>query len=164
MQLTGGRVSLENSKQDTDIAAFLQFDAVQTAVTEDKVLEHPLLDQVARCSATPTDAIDFFFSMFLPMPEARITPHDAQIHDYILQMSGTLRALGDIQNASSSKGVPHSGKPHPYAMPSCVWMQGVRLSALLCPVCVSSCCNATSCLANLMFALHQLLLFHVVCS
>ena len=69
----------------------LQVAAVRLAHDTGKPVQHPILDRVRSCSSHPHDAVSFFQSLFCPVPEQRLLPHQAQSHPYLKLVVGTMR-------------------------------------------------------------------------
>ena len=61
----------------------LQVAAVKLAHDTGSSVQHPILDRVRSCSSYPDDAASFCESLFCPVPEQRLLPHQAQSHPYL---------------------------------------------------------------------------------
>ena len=61
----------------------LQVAAVKLAHDTGNPVQHPILDRVRSCSSHPDHAASFFESLFCPVPEQRLLPHQALSHPYL---------------------------------------------------------------------------------
>ena len=76
-------------------------DAVCAGEENEKPIEHPLLDRVRQCSATPDLAADFFTQMLYPFHRSRVCLRAKQ-HAY---MAGTVAEMEAYHQAQSPKSV-----------------------------------------------------------
>ncbi|DBA75903.1 TPA: hypothetical protein ACH3X2_008965 [Trebouxia sp. C0005] len=85
-------------------------DACEVATREGRPVNHPLIDRVRECSATPDAAADFFRLLFQFEPEKRLL-HDAACHAYLSATFDRLNAASSISWDSSSDVVEDGGFP-----------------------------------------------------
>ena len=81
-----------------------QMDAVYDAEAEGRPTEHPLIDKVRQCSATPDLAADFFSKVMYPFGEWRMCSKAKQ-HAYV---AGTVSEMEAYHQAQSPKSVLQS--------------------------------------------------------
>ena len=84
--------------------ALWQMDAVCDAEAEERPIQHPLLDRVRQCSATPDLAADFFTKILYPFGEWRMCSKAIQ-HAYV---AGTVAEMEAYHQAQSPKSVLQS--------------------------------------------------------
>ena len=93
----------------------LQGAAVRLAHDTGNPVQHPVLDRVRSCSSHPDDAVSFFESLFCPVPEQRLLPHQAQSHPYLKLVVDTMRhdqATRGVHIASKAEADEEVASPH----------------------------------------------------
>ena len=78
-----------------------------------KAVQHPILDNVRRCSLTPDEAVDFFTLMLHPHSYMRPTATQALEHPYIRRCAGQMRDY--LRSQASVVQEPTQDSPEPPA-------------------------------------------------
>ena len=61
----------------------LQVQVVIASMEAERPVDHPIIDKIRACSATPNDDVDFFTHLFHPVPHLRLTAVAAKHHVYL---------------------------------------------------------------------------------
>ena len=64
-----------------------------------EAVQHPILDNIRRCSSTPDEAVDFFSRILHCIPDKRLTAAQALEHPYIRRCAAQMRAYLESQAA-----------------------------------------------------------------
>ena len=91
----------------TVLRSLLQMDALLER-EDGRAAQHPILDNIRRCSSTPDEAVDFFTLILNPEPQLRPTAAEAQEHPYIRRCAGHMRHYLQSQVAADKPSVQES--------------------------------------------------------